>query len=194
VTEMSVMDLNESGFWVASLLERSAEFRAEKATDYPDDARNRRSEAALREAAIYVRAQLGRSRGIQRIAELVSAGRASDIELIPVDPRIAGFPGPGSERLLSRYGFDRRDEPLDVLSHEEVLHELHKAMLQDLNSEHGWEIDPDSSLGQRLRSTLGNREALDSGIETVRLLTDIRNVLGEIRDHLILPDAPPAGV
>jgi hypothetical protein len=175
---IGAVEYNETGLWLSWALLRGAQWREGKAAEYPEDGRNVRAEKALRAAGEYLRANLQTSAGIKRMAMLVDACRESGVDPLAVGLDVSGLPGVESERVASRYFFDRGREQPDDLTHEELLRDIFVASLHDLNTDHGWDIEPDSTLGKLLR-----REAVvmdpppDPAVE---LMTEIRDLMREL--------------
>jgi hypothetical protein len=101
VIEGAESDLSDFHELIAVYLEDQAAWRYEKATEYPDDARNKRSAHGLRELAAYVR---GLPSNDERIIELGTIGVRDGL----FSPPVVG--GPDASHAISRFRFNN---PLD---------------------------------------------------------------------------------
>jgi hypothetical protein len=158
--------------WLATALGASATWRQDKAAQYPDDRRNVTSMTALSSAAAYVRHKPGGG-GIFHMVQLFAACEELEYDLVT-------YPGPKSERVAGRYGFDRVTPPLDDASHDLLLNEIFLASLEDLREE----LEDDVPEGSRLAKLFAEfLPARPVSIEetSIALLTEIRDLL---RDRL----------
>ncbi|MFL5914117.1 MAG: hypothetical protein ACJ752_00560 [Gaiellaceae bacterium] len=119
----------ETRLWLGNALERTADWRSDKETEFPDDPRNGRAAVALRTAAYYVRGA-NESAGVARFAELVRDSLGSGIDLLITGE--AGFTHPEAERIAARYFFDRFATMPNEADHEQLLVDLYDATLRDL--------------------------------------------------------------
>jgi hypothetical protein len=157
--------------WLAEALMASAAWRQGKKAEYPNDERNLNSMVALHSAASYVRQKHGL--GMSQMLELYAA-------CVEVEFPLVTYPGPQSERVAGRYGFDRVTPPLDDPSHTQLLCDVFVASLEDLRDALEDDIPSGSRLEQLIAKHLAARPA--SPEETaIALLAEIRDLL---RDRL----------
>jgi hypothetical protein len=155
--------------WLAATLGASATWRNGKAVEYRDDPRNSNSAVALASAATYVRLKHGA--GIYQMTELVAACEEIEFELVT-------YPGPRSERVAGRYGFDTPRPPLDDASHDKLLRDIFVASLEDLREELEGDIPPESRLAQLIEKHLPQLPPSPEQT-TIALLTEIRGLLSD---------------
>jgi hypothetical protein len=163
--------------WLATTLGTSAQWRHDKAVEYPGDVRNSNSAAALWSAAAYVRQRQGG--GLYHMTQLFAACEEIEFDLVT-------YPGPKSERVAGRYGFEAKPPPLDDQSHDELLREIFIASLEDLRDELEDDIPPESSLAEKIGKFVRARPATPEQT-TIALLTEIRDLL---RDRLPAVETP----
>jgi hypothetical protein len=163
--------------WLVGALVGSANWRRAKAEEYRDDERNPNSATALLDAARYVGDRTTQGAGIYRMTQLVAACTEIEYELI-TEP--SEYPGPKSERVASRYGFQTDFPSFADETHNQLLLDIFGAALEDLRDELEEDIPPESGLAELIAEHL---PALPVSPEktTIALLTEIRDLL---RDRL----------
>jgi hypothetical protein len=163
--------------WLSDALFDSAKWRQAKAQEYPDDPRNSNSATALLNAASYVRNPNHQGAGIFRMTQLLAACTEVEYELITEDNE---YPGPKSERVASRFGFDGDFTPSKDETHNQLLLDIFAASLEDLRDELEDEVPPGSGLAELIAEHLPALPATPEQA-TIALLTEIRDLL---RDRL----------
>ena len=161
---------------IAEGIRWQANWRAEKAAEYPDDERNAQSAVALHGAAQYVRTvDPSKSHGLIRVTRIVEAAHQSGIDLLEPAFASAPFPGLESQRVASKFGFDNVPGRADAMDHEEFLSDLGNGILRDLH-ERLFELDRDSPLTKLLQAEIVPATPADPA---VGLLNDL---VSAIRD------------
>jgi len=176
MVEIGTFQVNEVRSWLGIRLGEAASWREAKAADYPDDARNSHSAAALHAAAHYTRTvDQRRSQGLVHVTRVIETARQSGIDLLAPAFATAPFPGFESQRVANRFGFDNLPGAPDDVAQEEFLRDLGDAILRDLR-ERLFELEKDSPLARLLRAKTAPTTPADA---TLAALTELVDLLRE---------------